>query len=195
MNFFISDLHFGHVNALAFDNRPFATIEKHDEYIINRWNNTIGIDDDVYLLGDISWYGSVKTLEIFNQLNGNIHLIKGNHDLKLLKNPELRARFMEIVDYKELELEKGKKIVLSHYPIPCYNKHHYGWIHLYGHVHNGVEWNLMESIKRQMTELYQIPCEMYNVGAMLPYINYRPRTLEEIAQGYKEKCEQRSLSV
>ena len=189
MNFFISDLHFGHVNALAFDNRPFATIEKHDEYIINRWNNTIGIDDDVYLLGDISWYGSVKTLEIFNQLNGNIHLIKGNHDMKLLKNSELRARFMEIVDYKELEVEKGKKIVLSHYPIPCYNKHHYGWIHLYGHVHNGVEWNLMESVKRQMTELYQIPCEMYNVGAMLPYINYRPRTLEEIAQGYKEKCE------
>ena len=195
MNFFISDLHFGHVNALAFDNRPFATIEKHDEYIINRWNNTIGIDDDVYLLGDISWYGSVKTLEIFNQLNGNIHLIKGNHDLKLLKNPELRTRFMEIVDYKELELENGKKIVLSHYPIPCYNKHHHGWIHLYGHVHNGVEWNLMESIKRQMTEIYQIPCEMYNVGAMLPYINYKPRTLEEIVQGYKEKCEQRSLSV
>ena len=195
MNFFISDLHFGHVNALAFDNRPFATIEKHDEYIINRWNNTIGIDDDVYLLGDISWYGSVKTLEIFNQLNGNIHLIKGNHDMKLLKNPELRTRFMEIVDYKELELEKGKKIVLYHYPIPCYNKHHHGWIHLYGHVHNGVEWNLMESIKRQMTEIYQIPCEMYNVGAMLPYINYKPRTLEEIVQGYKDKCEQRSLSV
>ena len=195
MNFFISDLHFGHVNALAFDNRPFATIEKHDEYIINGWNSTAGIDDDVYLLGDISWYGSVKTLEIFNQLNGNIHLIKGNHDLKLLKNPELRTRFMEIVDYKELELEKGKKIVLSHYPIPCYNKHHHGWIHLYGHVHNGVEWNLMESVKRQMTEIYQIPCEMYNVGAMLPYINYKPRTLEEVIQGYKEKCEQRSLSV
>lgn len=195
MNFFISDLHFGHVNALAFDNRPFATIEKHDEYIINGWNSTAGIDDDVYLLGDISWYGSVKTLEIFNQLNGSIHLIKGNHDLKLLKNPELRARFMEIVDYKELELEKGKKIVLSHYPIPCYNKHHHGWIHLYGHVHNGVEWNLMESIKRQMMEIYQIPCEMYNVGAMLPYINYKPRTLEEVIQGYKEKCEQRSLSV
>lgn len=195
MNFFISDLHFGHVNALAFDNRPFATIEKHDEYIINGWNSTAGIDDDVYVLGDISWYGSVKTLEIFNQLNGNIHLIKGNHDLKLLKNPELRTRFMEIVDYKELELEKGKKIVLSHYPIPCYNKHHHGWIHLYGHVHNGVEWNLMESIKRQMTEIYQIPCEMYNVGAMLPYINYKPRTLEEVIQGYKEKCEQRSLSV
>ena len=195
MNFFISDLHFGHVNALAFDNRPFATIEKHDEYIINGWNSTAGIDDDVYVLGDISWYGSVKTLEIFNQLNGNIHLIKGNHDLKLLKNPELRTRFMEIVDYKELELEKGKKIVLSHYPIPCYNKHHHGWIHLYGHVHNGVEWNLMESIKRQMTEIYQIPCEMYNVGAMLPYINYKPRTLEEIVQGYKDKCEQRSFSV
>ena len=41
-----------------------------------------------------------KTIEIFNCLNGNIHLIKGNHDGKLLKNRELRNRFIEIVDYK-----------------------------------------------------------------------------------------------
>ena len=102
MNYFISDLHFGHKNCLSFDNRPFKSIEENDEVIIKNWNNTVGIDDEVYLLGDISWYNATKTIEIFNNLNGRIHLIKGNHDSKLLKNRELQSRFCEITDYKEI---------------------------------------------------------------------------------------------
>jgi hypothetical protein len=39
---------------------------------------------------------------------------------------------------------------------------------------------MMENTKRLMRELYDKPCEMYNVGAMIPYMNYRPRTLQEI---------------
>ena len=42
----------------------FKTIEEHDETIIKNWNNVIGIDDEVYLLGDISWHNSTKTIEI-----------------------------------------------------------------------------------------------------------------------------------
>ena len=127
MNYFISDLHFGHKNCLAFDNRPFKTIEEHDEYIIKVWNETVGIDDDVYILGDISWYNSTKTLEIFKQLNGRLHLIKGNHDTNVLKNPELRKLFVEITDYKELFIDKDTSVVLCHYPIPCFKNHYYGW--------------------------------------------------------------------
>lgn len=62
MNYFISDLHFGHKNCLAFDNRPFKSIEENDETIIKNWNNTVGIDDDVYLLGDVSWYNTTKEM-------------------------------------------------------------------------------------------------------------------------------------
>lgn len=185
MNYFISDLHFGHQNCLTFDNRPFNNIEEHDYAIITLWNETVGIDDDVYILGDISWHNVTKTAEIFKQLNGNKHLIKGNHDGRLLKSPELRKVFVEITDYKELDIGDNKSIVLSHYPIPCFRNHFYGWYHLYGHVHSSFEWNMMENIKRQMTELYDKKCQMYNVGAMIPYINYIPRTLEEIIEGYK----------
>lgn len=180
MNYFISDLHFGHKNCLAFDNRPFTDIETHDNTIINNWNNVVGIDDDVYILGDISWYNTTKTIEIFKALNGNKHLIKGNHDNKLLKNRELQLLFVEICDYKELSLENGKGIVLSHYPMPCFKNHYYGWFHLYGHVHSSFEWNMMENVKRQMIELYTTPCLMYNVGCMLPYMNFTPKTLDEI---------------
>jgi hypothetical protein len=35
-------------------------------------------------------------------------------------------------------------------------------------------------------ELYTRPCAMYNVGAMLPYMDYTPRTKDEIlAEGEK----------
>lgn len=54
MNYFISDLHIGHTNVLSFDNRPFKSIEEHDEALIKNWNSVVGMDDDVYLLGDIS---------------------------------------------------------------------------------------------------------------------------------------------
>ena len=68
--YYISDLHFGHVNALSFDNRPFKTIEDHDNTIINNWNNVVGIDDEIYILGDISWYNVTKTIEIFGLVRG-----------------------------------------------------------------------------------------------------------------------------
>jgi calcineurin-like phosphoesterase family protein len=180
MNYFISDLHFGHVNCLAFDNRPFSSIFDHDAHIIKEWNETVGIDDDVYILGDISWYNSANTIEIFKQLNGRLHLIKGNHDTTILKNLDLRSLFVEIVDYKELFIDKDTSIVLCHYPIPCFKNHFYGWYHFYGHVHSSFEWNMMENIKYNMTALYDKPCNMFNVGAMMRHINYRPRTFEQI---------------
>lgn len=180
MNYFIADLHLGHVNCLGFDNRPFIDIEKHDQTIIDNWNNTVGMDDDVYILGDISWHNVTKTIEIFKNLNGHKHLIKGNHDHKLLKNRDLQNQFVEICDYKELDLGDGKLLVLSHYPIPCFRNHYYGAYHLYGHVHTSFEHNMMNNIRKQMEELYTVPCNMANVGIMINYMDYTPRTLDEI---------------
>lgn len=57
MNYFIGDLHFGHVNCLSFDNRPFKTIEDHDAVLIKNWNNVVGIEDDVYLKPQTSGAG------------------------------------------------------------------------------------------------------------------------------------------
>lgn len=31
-----------------------------------------------------------------------------------------------------------------------------------------------------MKELYDRPCQMFNVGAMMPWMDYTPRTLEQI---------------
>ena len=183
--FYIADLHFGHQNCLAYDNREFPDIETHDEYLISQWNSVVGIDDDVWVLGDISWYNATKTIGIFNRLNGTKHLCVGNHDKKLLRNPDVRKLFVEIVDYKEISFDDNKGVVLSHYPIPCFNNHYYGWYHLYGHVHTSFEWNMMKQVKYKMETLYEKPCFMYNVGCMVPEMNYTPKTLKQIVESYQ----------
>lgn len=141
----------------------------------------------MWILGDISWYNATKTIALFNELNGVKHLCAGNHDKKLLRNRDVQKLFIEIVDYKEVQTDNDSGIVLSHYPIPCFNHHYYGWYHLYGHVHNSWEWNIMKQVKYQMEELYSVPCNMFNVGCMIPGMNYTPRTLEEIIQMNKEE--------
>jgi len=178
--------HFGHKNILSYDNRPFLNVEEHDEELIRRWNEAVDCDDDVWILGDISWHGAQKTIEIFNRLNGVKHLCVGNHDAKLLRNEDVRKLFVEIVPYKEIQLNANTGIVLCHYPIPCYNNHYYGWYHLYGHVHISWEWNMMEHLQREMRDLYGKQSNMYNVGCMIPYMDYTPKTLEQIIEDSKE---------
>ena len=185
MNYFIADLHFGHQNALAYDNRPFKTIEEHDNIIIKNWNDTVGIDDDVYILGDISWYNVTRTIEIIHSLNGIKHLIMGNHDAKLIKNKDLQKEFVEFTNYKELSYN-DKGIILCHYPMPCFKNHFHGWYHFYGHVHTSFEENMMQHDKFLMEELYQVPCNMYNVGCMTELIKFTPRTAEEIINSGKK---------
>lgn len=186
MNYYIADLHFGHENVLAFDNRPFKDIEEHDKELINRWNRSVGYEDDVYVLGDISWYNATKTIEIFEQLNGIKHLIIGNHDGRLLKNRELRNLFVEITHYKKIQSDHDSAIILSHYPIPCFDQHLYGAYHLYGHVHNSFEWNIMQRVKYEIETLYEKKCNMFNVGCMMPYMDYTPQTLEDILYEYEK---------
>lgn len=174
--FFTADLHFGHANILSYDDRPFRTIEEMDAEIIRRWNNKVKPEDTVYILGDISWYKADKTIELIKQLNGTLYLVKGNHDRL---SPQLKKCFKEVYEYgTEIKIDKNF-IVLSHWPIPCFNRHFYGAYMLYGHVHTSFEWNYMKHVKRDM-EAVDIPCNMYNVGCML--WNYEPVTLKEIIE-------------
>ena len=180
--FYVADLHFGHKNGLAFDNRPWTTIEDHDAAIIENWNDQVGYDDIVYILGDISWHNVTKTNEILSQLNGEKHLVRGNHDSKFLRNKDFRDCFVEICNYRELG--KGEDmIVLSHYPIPFFNQQHAGATHLYGHVHITPDYQMTEHMGRLFSDRFRIPFKAFNVGIMLPYMEWRPQPIERIISG------------
>jgi calcineurin-like phosphoesterase family protein len=179
--FYLADWHYGHANCLGFDNRPFVNIHEANNELVNRWNSVVSDGDLVYVLGDMFWVKSSEAIPILDALNGQKFLVKGNHDR--CSDAQFAKRFVKIDEYTEVD-DNGRNVVLCHYPIPCFKNHFYGWYHLYGHVHSSFEYNMMENSRYQMEALYVKQCNMYNVGVMMPWMDYTPRTLDEIVDGY-----------
>lgn len=147
--FFTSDLHLQHTNILNFANpRPYATINEHDDNIINNWNSVITDDDIVYVLGDVSLHTNYDLLEKqLKQLKGHKHLILGNHDKAKEHARYLNLGIWESMrDYSKLNLQSKSgnnyELILFHYPIMEFD-HAFSTkngkkfaMHLYGHIHN-----------------------------------------------------------
>ena len=128
--FFTSDTHFYHGNVIRFCNRPFENVEMMNETIISNWNNTVGLDDTVFHLGDFCLGGSAEWTKILDRLNGKIYLILGNHDLKNLRQGILIGVTMQM----HIEVDK-QKIYLNHYPFLCFDGGYKDVWQLFGHVH------------------------------------------------------------
>ena len=201
MNYYISDLHLfcrsqvdnGGVN---YDGRPFKSLDEMHEYILRRWNEKVNNGDTVYVLGDVAMRGKNDALiALVAQLKGKKVLIKGNHDD--LGDYRYKQLFYEILDYKELsDSYEGKthKVVLSHYPILMWNGQHSGTFLLYGHTHNSAEDRFFQSCLASMNGNEELKLRRQgekafraiNVGCMMPYMNYEPRTLKEILSAFEE---------
>ena len=193
--FYISDLHLNHSNVLKFDNRPFDSLEQMHETIENNWNNVITNADTVYILGDIIWNKNDEIISLIARLKGHKILIQGNHCSRVLQDLRIRNQFEEILPYAEVRDtdNNGKQVdvVLSHYPILMWNKQHKGSIHLYGHVHNSREWKFYQDALQGLKQFVDIENERLNrqenfnpiainVGCMIDYMNYTPKTLKEL---------------
>ena len=126
--FFVSDTHWWHTNIIKYCNRPFDTVEEMNENLISNWNSVVNKEDTVFHLGDFAFCGVTKYKSILEQLNGNIILIKGNHDhFKCVDK-----FFSEI--YQQVTLRIGDKIVyLNHYPFLNFPEECY---QLHGHIHS-----------------------------------------------------------
>lgn len=196
MNYYISDLHFGCQNS--FENR---TLE-HDQLIIKNWNNVVTNADTVYMLGDIGKIGGNKDNEYLcrcvSVLKGRKVCVLGNHD-KELKDARLRQLFVEVCDRKEIiDNYNGisRKLVLLHSPEIFWNGQHKGSILLYGHLHMSDEWKVYKKLLNDVNDYFKDktlkgyadcpPIKAYNVGAMLDYMNYTPRTLKEIITAHEK---------
>lgn len=140
--YFTSDHHFGHKNIIKFSNRPFNSVEEMNELMIQRWNEKVGPNDEVYHLGDVGLMSQSQLQSILDRLNGKIYLIKGNHEKAALA---CHRRFEWIKDYYELVVKdsstkRGEQlIVLCHYALREWNASHWGTYHLYGHSHGSLE--------------------------------------------------------
>lgn len=179
--FFTADLHFGHENVIKFDERPFQTVEEMDAELVRRWNAKVGKGDLVYVLGDMIWKTRNSDAEtLIRSLNGQIILIKGNHD-RFLSNAKAKNALAGVKDYDDIcvKLEDGteRRVILFHQYIPFHIGHRHNGVHLYGHSHNTEEYSDEEFIKRRL-RLKGYSQQCYNVGCV--HWNYEPVTLDEI---------------
>lgn len=185
-NLYISDTHFGHQNILRFDSRPFSTVEEMEEEIVRRWNAAVNPEDTVYILGDFCWGKEDEWLRILDRLKGGKVLIAGNHDLKSMSS-QLRRKFQDVKDYKEIT-DDGRHVIMCHYPILLYKgSYNPNGYMLCGHVHVTRENDFLEKWTDELRSSRQDTIHscgnIINVGCMMPWMDYTPRTLDEIIAG------------
>lgn len=193
MRYYIADCHFFHGTLnTKMDKRGFESVESMNEYMIRKWNAKVRHNDEVVIIGDFSWGNAEETNKLLNKLHGRLYLIQGNHDRFLSNGNYNASRFVWIKPYAEMR-DDGRKVVLCHYPIMCYNgqyrldeKGKPKTYMLYGHVHDTHDQRLLEKFI-QMTKDTRaagpdgiernIPCNIIN--CYCGYSDYEPLSLDE----------------
>jgi calcineurin-like phosphoesterase family protein len=98
--------------------------------LVDRWNATVGEEDEVWHLGDFA-RKLADVPALIERLNGRIHLLRGNNDPAGI---ERLSGWASVADYHEMELG-GVRLVLCHYPFRSWNGQHRGAVNLHGHSH------------------------------------------------------------
>lgn len=143
--FFTSDHHFDHKNVLVFcTNREFSCIKDMDKALISNWNEVVGPEDIVFVLGDFHWSNSNKAIKrVLNKLQGKINIILGNHDdlkgfRELPEHVTLCSDITHLWIYPPSPEEDTQpvRVVLSHYPLMSWSGRSQGVLNLFGHIHS-----------------------------------------------------------
>lgn len=130
MLWFTSDTHFGDERLMDYNIRNFNNVDEMNETIIKKWNTVVSPEDAVYHLGDFTLKIEQDYIKnLVSQLNGNIFLVKGNHDIGSLKF-YYDCGFAGVYDHPIIIKDY---LVLSHEPLPFVMNKMY--LSLYGHVH------------------------------------------------------------
>lgn len=168
---------------IKFDNRPFGSIEEMDAELIRRWNSVVSRGDTVHIIGDFCWKTEDYWFELLNQLKGNKVLIKGNHDLRRMSE-KLQKKFQDIREIKSIK-ENNYRVTMCHYPLMFYpHDHSVRSIMLCGHVHQTIENDYLNLWRAKLIEDAKAgdanQGRIINVGCMQPYMDYTPRTIQEL---------------
>jgi len=133
--------------------------------LTQNWNETVGKDDTIYIIGDFVWGNSIENLKaIVEKLNGVKHLILGNHD-----NMKVWSYIDAGITSVHTSLELGDNIVLAHDPcVRCMVPEDKILIH--GHVHT-----LYRDLKNQKC-----------INVSVENWDYRPISMDTILNIWKE---------
>ena len=120
--FVTSDHHFGSWQTML----SWLKVFSHDEEdeAVRTWNSIVKDGDLVYYLGDFHDCNAASAIECRKKLNGDIILVKGNHDI--LPDAFYNAMFKDVLDEVKLD-----GVWLRHIPYDDGRKQ------IYGHLHRG----------------------------------------------------------
>lgn len=173
---FTSDLHLGHKNILL-SRQQFASIDEHDEFIIRQWNKKVHKNDNVYILGDLSFRAEHPISYYLSRMKGKKHLIVGNHDSYWMKHVDEMSAFFDTVEYlKTIKFDK-KLITLCHYPLlefpgSRYMEQKSSYL-IHGHIHDTKDMEVYGHIKK-----YQL----HALNAGVDINGFEPVTFEELKE-------------
>jgi len=110
MRFWTADLHLGHTRILELcPDRPWPDLEAMNRGLIELWNETVGPEDEVWVVGDFAMGRIRETLGLVPLLHGRKFLVPGNHDRCSPAYPHRRDRIEDWVDrYLEAGFESIK---------------------------------------------------------------------------------------
>ncbi len=147
---FTSDNHYFHKRIQEFcpNTRRGSSVHEMNELMIEKHNELVSPNDQIWFLGDFSFGTSAETNSVLNRLNGTKHLIFGNHDKVLRNDKTLQRHFESCQEYKRIVVDKIN-VIMFHYPIVEWDSMHRGAYHLFGHVHG---------------KFQNLPCRTMDVG-------------------------------
>ncbi len=168
----ISDTHAGHKNILSLSNRPFNTIEEHDDYLVQQINKVVQPNDILYHHGDWSLGIFENAIKFREKINcKNIHLIIGNHDKHKLHKKEFIQLFSSVNHIVEKTIHK-QRIVMQHYCMRIWDGIQWGAIHTFGHSHSKLVVNDARCID------VGVDCEYAEVG----HKKYTPLHISQVIE-------------
>lgn len=138
--FFSSDWHIGHKRIMEYCPKSRALaggdLKKMKQLILDGVRDTVGPNDTLYLLGDISFTTSVREVEelLMSIRVKELHLVVGNHEHTITGSRRLMNYFDSVSHYKEIKIGDDR-LILMHYPIESWNHKYHGAYHLHGHTH------------------------------------------------------------
>lgn len=142
MIWFTADLHLGCKKLVQYSRTQFATVDEHDDHVLDGINHWVQPSDILVIAGD---FCREKPGRYRPRIKcKHIHFILGNHD----KETKIRAVFGGNVWHSRMMKTTDRprqKVWVSHYP-PCFwPESHYGSMALYGHIHdNAVMEDMMD---------------------------------------------------
>ena len=129
---FSADLHLGHKRIIELCNRPFTDVATMNDALVERFNEVVAPDDELWLLGDICMGPLAESLDVLSRFNGRKILVPGNHDRvspayhhkgdRAEKVARFAAQYLEVFDeiiWKDpwtYNVGAGRDVLLSHFP-------------------------------------------------------------------------------